>query len=106
MSIHCSVQCVYCVSAAQPPRVTTSLHRCNPDAVVFQVGVVGRTGAGKSSLALALFRIIEAVGGSICIDGHDVSKYGLHDVRRRITVIPQVGGGQCAVKALTSVITF
>ena len=54
-----------------------------------QVGVVGRTGAGKSSLALALFRIIEAAGGHISIDGCDVSKFGLHDVRRRITVIPQ-----------------
>ena len=56
----------------------------------FQIGVVGRTGAGKSSLALALFRIIEAAGGSIHIDGCDVSKFGLHDVRRRLTVIPQV----------------
>ena len=51
--------------------------------------MVGRTGAGKSSLALALFRIIEAAGGRISIDGCDVSTFGLHDVRRRITVIPQ-----------------
>ncbi|KFB46633.1 hypothetical protein ZHAS_00014538 [Anopheles sinensis] len=54
-----------------------------------KVGIVGRTGAGKSSLTLALFRIIEAAGGSICIDGHDISKLGLHALRSRLTIIPQ-----------------
>ncbi|XP_067009700.2 multidrug resistance-associated protein 1 isoform X3 [Anabrus simplex] len=54
-----------------------------------KVGIVGRTGAGKSSLTLALFRIIEAAGGSICIDGLDISKLGLHDLRSRLTIIPQ-----------------
>ena len=55
-----------------------------------QVGIVGRTGAGKSSMTLALFRIVEAAGGSIVIDGQNISKLGLHDVRGRITIIPQV----------------
>ena len=55
-----------------------------------KVGVVGRTGAGKSSLALALFRIIEASGGTISIDGEDVAKMGLHDLRGKLTIIPQV----------------
>ena len=55
-----------------------------------QVGVVGRTGAGKSSLTLALFRIIEAAEGQITIDGEDISKLGLHKLRSRLTVIPQV----------------
>lgn len=54
-----------------------------------KVGIVGRTGAGKSSLTLALFRIIEAAGGKIFIDGQDVSKLGLHTLRSRLTIIPQ-----------------
>ena len=55
-----------------------------------QVGIVGRTGAGKSSLTLALFRIIEAVEGSIVIDGKNIAKLGLGDVRSNLAVIPQV----------------
>ena len=55
-----------------------------------KVGIVGRTGAGKSSLTLALFRILEASSGSVIIDGEDISKLGLHDVRKRLTIIPQV----------------
>ncbi|XP_043945094.1 multidrug resistance-associated protein 1 isoform X2 [Protopterus annectens] len=54
-----------------------------------KVGIVGRTGAGKSSLTLGLFRIIEASEGMICIDGINIAKIGLHDLRFRITIIPQ-----------------
>ncbi|XP_031785293.1 multidrug resistance-associated protein 1 isoform X11 [Nasonia vitripennis] len=54
-----------------------------------KVGIVGRTGAGKSSLTLALFRIIEAAGGEILIDNINISKLGLHTLRSRLTIIPQ-----------------
>lgn len=54
-----------------------------------RVGVVGRTGAGKSSLTLALFRFLEAREGTIHIDGIDVSKIKLHDLRSRLAIIPQ-----------------
>ncbi|CAB1415849.1 unnamed protein product [Pleuronectes platessa] len=54
-----------------------------------KVGIVGRTGAGKSSLALGIFRILEAASGRILIDGINVAQIGLHDLRSRITIIPQ-----------------
>ncbi|XP_071095143.1 multidrug resistance-associated protein 1-like [Haliotis cracherodii] len=54
-----------------------------------KVGIVGRTGAGKSTFTLALFRIIEAAGGSIVIDGINIADIGLHDVRSRLTILPQ-----------------
>lgn len=55
-----------------------------------QVGIVGRTGAGKSSLTLSLFRIVEAAEGTIIVDGIDISNIGLHTLRSRLTIIPQV----------------
>ncbi|XP_049439277.1 multidrug resistance-associated protein 1-like [Epinephelus fuscoguttatus] len=54
-----------------------------------KVGIVGRTGAGKSSLALGIFRILEAAKGQIFIDGINIAQIGLHDLRSRITIIPQ-----------------
>ena len=55
-----------------------------------RVGVVGRTGAGKSTLTLALFRFLEAKSGTIHIDGLDISKITLADLRSRLAIIPQV----------------
>ncbi|KAF9583122.1 hypothetical protein BGW38_010208 [Lunasporangiospora selenospora] len=54
-----------------------------------KIGICGRTGAGKSSLTLSLFRIIESVRGQIFVDGIDISDLGLYDVRSRFTIIPQ-----------------
>ncbi|KAL8865004.1 MAG: hypothetical protein Q9198_009519 [Flavoplaca austrocitrina] len=54
-----------------------------------RIGVIGRTGAGKSSLTLALFRFLEAREGKIVIDGIDISKMKLHDLRSRLAIIPQ-----------------
>eukprot|EP00388_Colpodella_angusta_P016658 GDKJ01041259.1.p1 GENE.GDKJ01041259.1~~GDKJ01041259.1.p1 ORF type:complete len:1962 (-),score=460.30 GDKJ01041259.1:397-5697(-) len=54
-----------------------------------KVGVVGRTGAGKSSLLLSLLRIVEPCEGRVILDGIDLSKMGVRDLRRRVAIIPQ-----------------
>lgn len=54
-----------------------------------RVGVVGRTGSGKSTLVQTFFRLLEAESGTILVDGVDIASVGLHRLRRHISVIPQ-----------------
>ncbi|KAK8768780.1 hypothetical protein V5799_014755 [Amblyomma americanum] len=72
------------------PDLDFVLHNINLDVQPSEkVGLVGRTGSGKSTLTLSMFRIVEAVEGDIMIDDVAISRIGLHDLRSKLTIIPQ-----------------
>ena len=58
-----------------------------------KIGVLGRTGSGKSTLALSFFRFVEPAGGRILVDGVDIARVGLSDLRSRLTIIPRESPG-------------
>ncbi|CAN7975064.1 unnamed protein product [Ixodes persulcatus] len=78
-------------AASYRPQILPDVLRCVSFTVepMQKVGVVGRTGAGKSSLALALLRILRSSHGSIRIDGLDIAEVPLRKLRRGVTLIPQ-----------------
>ena len=69
-----------------PPVIKNVSFKVDPQS---KVGIVGRTGAGKSTIITALFRLLEPITGCIKIDGHDISRIDLVTLRRSITIIPQ-----------------
>ena len=78
------------VSLKYRPNLEQSLNNLNFEVPAgIKVGVVGRTGAGKSTLSLAMSRIVELCGGKIEIDGVNISEIDINLVREKITVIAQ-----------------
>ncbi|KAF9914536.1 hypothetical protein BX616_008097 [Lobosporangium transversale] len=73
-------------SPDDPPVIRDVSFHVNPRE---KVGIVGRTGAGKSTLAVAFFRFMEMTSGKITVDGIDISTLGVHDLRSSLTIIPQ-----------------
>ncbi|KAJ6516148.1 hypothetical protein C8R45DRAFT_1049577 [Mycena sanguinolenta] len=72
------------------PHLPSVLHRISFTLKARErIGVLGRTGSGKSTLAMSLLRFVEPTTGRIVVDGIDISTIGLHDLRTRLTFIPQ-----------------
>lgn len=78
------------VSMAYRPELPPALKNFSADIQPGEkIGICGRTGAGKSTIMIALYRLVEICGGKVEIDGVDISKIGLHDLRSHIAIIPQ-----------------
>ncbi|KAG5641018.1 hypothetical protein DXG03_006371 [Asterophora parasitica] len=78
------------ISFNNQPELPNVLHKLNFNILPGEkVGILGRTGSGKSTLALSFFRFVEATQGRILVDGLDIAKVGLTDLRRKLTIIPQ-----------------
>merc|ERR1712087_186187 len=78
------------VSLVYRPELPPALHGCSFEIPGgSKMGVIGRTGAGKSSLFVVLFRLVECAGGSVFVDDHPVNTVGLSTLRRRMAIIPQ-----------------
>ena len=69
-----------------PPVLKDITFKINP---AERVGIVGRTGAGKSSLISVLFRLVEPDSGKVIIDSIDTQSLGLHELREKVSIIPQ-----------------
>ncbi|KAK7503044.1 hypothetical protein BaRGS_00005670, partial [Batillaria attramentaria] len=82
--------CFHDYSTRYRPGLDLVLHQISCDIKPGEkVGIVGRTGAGKSSLTLAMFRLIEAAGGRVTVDDVDIASVGLHDLRQNLNILPQ-----------------
>jgi ABC-type multidrug transport system fused ATPase/permease subunit len=78
------------VTMGYRPELPTVLNKLSAEIPAGKkVGIVGRTGSGKSSLLLVLFRMVELRAGSVLIDGVDTASVGLGDLRSRLSIIPQ-----------------
>lgn len=78
------------VSMAYRPDLPPALKNFTADVQPSEkIGICGRTGAGKSTIMIALYRLVEICGGKIEIDGVDISRIGLHELRSKIAIIPQ-----------------
>ncbi|RCV33345.1 hypothetical protein SETIT_7G076800v2 [Setaria italica] len=82
-----SIRCLEVRYAEHLPSILRSISCTIPGGK--KVGIVGRTGSGKSTFIQALFRIVEPREGTIKIDNVDICKIGLHDLRGRLSIIPQ-----------------
>ena len=92
------------VTARYPLRIDLILKKISFEILPGQrVAVVGRTGSGKSSLVMSLFRMLETVDGTVYIDGWDVSKLPLGTHRSRLNIIPQVSNTRGCVSHLKNV---